>query len=262
MDITFFGVRGSTPVSGKEFAEFGGSTTSLEIITPHCQIIFDTGSGFCNIKLREDVPVFIIYSHFHHDHIQGLAFNPNLFTRRQNIYVCSALTDNSRLKDILRSYFSGSYFPFDAITALNHLQFIDFARLGDMLPMGHLIESIPLNHPGGASGYRLAAGASTLCFFQDHEYEFTEQAALRDFSSHADLVVWDGMFTEAELTNKKGWGHSSIEQGIQFASDVMCKKLAIAHHAPSRTDKDLRALQTEYENEIVFFARETMTLSI
>ena len=57
MDITFFGVRGSTPVSGNDYAEFGGSTTSLEISTPHCQIIFDTGSGFRNIKLREDVPV-------------------------------------------------------------------------------------------------------------------------------------------------------------------------------------------------------------
>jgi phosphoribosyl 1,2-cyclic phosphodiesterase len=64
MDITFFGVRGSTPVSGNDYAEFGGSTTSLEISTPHCQIIFDTGSGFRNIKLREDVPVFIIMTIF------------------------------------------------------------------------------------------------------------------------------------------------------------------------------------------------------
>jgi hypothetical protein len=42
----------------------------------------------------------------------------------------------------------------------------------------------------------------------------------------------------------------------------MCKRLAIAHHAPSRTDTDIRAFQAEYENEIVFFARENMALTI
>ena len=262
MDITFFGVRGSTPVSGNDYAEFGGSTTSLEISTPHCQIIFDTGSGFRNIKLREDVPVFIIYSHFHHDHIQGLAFNSNLFASRQNIYVCSALTDKASLKTILRTYFSGSYFPLDVIAALNHLEFIDFEALGALLPDRHVIESILLNHPGGASGYRLEADGSKLCFFQDHEYEPMDQAAFREFALHADLVVWDGMFTDAELQGKQGWGHSSVEQGVQFAADVMCKRLAIAHHAPSRTDTDIRAFQAEYENEIVFFARENMALTI
>ena len=262
MDITFFGVRGSTPVSGKDYVEFGGSTTSLDVITSQCQIIFDTGSGFRNIKLREDMPVFIIYSHFHHDHIQGLAFNPDLFRDRQNIYVCSALTDKNSLKDIMRTYFGGSFFPLDVVAALDHLAFIDFAALDALLPAGHMIASIPLNHPGGASGYRLTDDGSSLCFFQDHEYEASEHGALREFASHADLVVWDGMFTDAELPGKRGWGHSSVEQGVQFAADVACKRLAIAHHAPIRTDADIHAFQAEYENEIVFFAREDMALSI
>ena len=262
MDVTFFGVRGSTPVSGKDYVEFGGSTTSLEIITPHCQIIFDTGSGFRNLKIRDDLPVFILYSHFHHDHIQGLAFNPSLFASRQNIYVCSALTDKADLRENLQGYFSGRYFPVDAISALSHLEFIDFATLDALLPAGHMVASIRLNHPGGASGYRLTADDRTLCFFQDHEYEPASQAALHEFASYADLVVWDGMFTDAELQSKKGWGHSSVEQGIQFAAETLCKKLAIAHHAPSRTDSNIRALQAKYESEIIFFAREDMTLSI
>ena len=262
MDVTFFGVRGSTPVSGKDFAEFGGNTTSLEIMTPQCQIIIDTGTGFRNIKLRDDVPVFILYSHFHHDHIQGLAFNPCLFTRRQNIYLCSALTDKASLRSKLQSYFSGSYFPVDIVSTLSHLEFIDFAALADLLPDGHMAASIPLNHPGGASGYRVTAVDRTLCFFQDHEYDVASQAALREFALYADLVVWDGMFTDAELASKQGWGHSSIEQGIQFAADVACKKLAIAHHAPSRTDADINVLEAEHESETVFFARETLTLSI
>jgi phosphoribosyl 1,2-cyclic phosphodiesterase len=262
MDVTFFGVRGSTPVSGEDYVEFGGSTTALEVISPQCQIIFDTGSGFRNIMLRDDVPVFIIYSHFHHDHIQGLAFNPSLFANHQNVFICSAQADKDHLKNILGTYFSGSYFPLDMISLLSHHNFINFAALESMLPDGHMIASTPLNHPGGASGYRLTIDGKTLCFFQDHECETGNQAALHEFASQADLVVWDGMFTYAELADKKGWGHSSVEQGVQFASDVACKRLAIAHHAPARTDSDIRELQAHYENKTVFFARENMRLAL
>ena len=37
------------------------------------------------------------------------------------------------------------------------------------------------------------------------------------FCDNSDTVIWDGMYLESELPSKKGWGHSSIEQGIEFA---------------------------------------------
>ena len=47
------------------------------------------------------------------------------------------------------------------------------------------------------------------------------------------------MFTEKELIEKKGWGHSSIEQAIDFNKEANCKKILISHHAPYRSDKEL-----------------------
>ena len=47
------------------------------------------------------------------------------------------------------------------------------------------------------------------------------------------------MFTQKELATKKGWGHSSIEQAIDFNKDANCKKVIIAHHAPHRSDQEL-----------------------
>ena len=34
---------------------------------------------------------------------------------------------------------------------------------------------------------------------------------------YGDLAVWDGTYTEAELAEKTGWGHSSIEQALSFS---------------------------------------------
>jgi ribonuclease BN (tRNA processing enzyme) len=31
------------------------------------------------------------------------------------------------------------------------------------------------------------------------------------------------MYLESEMANKKGWGHSSIEQGIEIASHIEVK---------------------------------------
>ena len=53
------------------------------------------------------------------------------------------------------------------------------------------------------------------------------------------MVIWDGMFTKEELRTKAGWGHSSIEQGIDFFSTVNCGQIIISHHAPYRTDAEL-----------------------
>jgi ribonuclease BN (tRNA processing enzyme) len=47
------------------------------------------------------------------------------------------------------------------------------------------------------------------------------------------------MFTEKELADKKGWGHSSIEQAIDFNIEAKCKKILITHHSPHRSDKEL-----------------------
>ena len=53
MQAIFHGVRGSVPVSGQEFASFGGHTTCLEIRTKDVQIIIDTGSGFQNVGIAK-----------------------------------------------------------------------------------------------------------------------------------------------------------------------------------------------------------------
>ena len=60
-----------------------------------------------------------------------------------------------------------------------------------------------------------------------------------NLASHADLLYHDGQYTHSEYKHKKGWGHSSVEDAILFASMCKVKQLLIAHHDPSHSDEQL-----------------------
>ena len=41
------------------------------------------------------------------------------------------------------------------------------------------------------------------------------------FCDNSDTIIWDGMYLDKELIDKKGWGHSSVEQGIAFSNQIL-----------------------------------------
>ena len=53
------------------------------------------------------------------------------------------------------------------------------------------------------------------------------------------------MFTKEELIKKGIWGHSSIEQGIDFFNKCNIKNMLFSHHDPSRTDDQLNHFSKE-----------------
>ena len=91
MEITIYGVRGSIPTPGNEFSRFGGNTSCTEILHKDFQIIVDAGTGFKSINIRKDVPVLVLFSHFHHDHIQGLPFCRDLLTLKVDALAVGSL---------------------------------------------------------------------------------------------------------------------------------------------------------------------------
>jgi hypothetical protein len=67
------------------------------------------------------------------------------------------------------------------------------------------------------------------------------------------------MFTADELPQFKGWGHSSMEQGVAFMKNSNCRRLAIAHHAPHRTDAQLNAIQKTLGDPATFIVKANHT---
>ena len=78
--ITFWGVRGSYPVPGREVLKYGGNTTCLTVHLDGALIILDAGTGLINFGRRlvadgvEPLTATLLFTHTHHDHLEGLPF--------------------------------------------------------------------------------------------------------------------------------------------------------------------------------------------
>ena len=252
MKLAVHGCRGSIPISTPETNIYGGNTSCYELVFGDYQLIFDTGTGFRNVELDHLKKTIIFYSHWHHDHIQGLAFNSGLFNPKKNTYITCALNDKNESKNIIHRYFSGFYFPIELTKKLSNLKFVEFNDLKKDFEKDFQIEFLKLNHPGGSVGYSIKNQYKKITILLDNGYDKDQFFDLHKFAGKSDYIVWDGMFTDKELKNKAFWGHSSIEQGIEFFHNSGIENMLITHHDPSRTDDQLNVLSKELPKGILF----------
>jgi phosphoribosyl 1,2-cyclic phosphodiesterase len=121
------------------------------------------------------------------------------------------------------------------------------------------VRTHPLHHPGGATGFRFDHRGRSVCYISDIEHTFPwPPPDLVRFVEAADLVIYDGMFSEAEYCTCVGWGHSTWEKGIALATAAQVKALAIFHLHPSHDDEHLRAVEAAAKAQMpgAFVARD------
>ena len=263
MKFTIHGVRGSVPSPDVRCLKYGGNTSCFEIETNNTQIFCDAGTGFRSAKLfRDKKDISVFFTHFHHDHIQGFPFNPGLFVKGRRISVSSALCDENKTRSILESYFSGCFFPINVFESLGHLEVQNFEEMRSSLSGEVEVKFINLDHPGGAVGYSFVSAGKKIVILLDNEFQDVQRDELVKFCKEADLLIWDGMFTKDELQTKVGWGHSSIEQAVEFTTVSDVRKTLICHHAPDRFDTDIDAIRSNLPLKRIDFGYETMSFSV
>ena len=260
MKVTLHGCRGSIATASPDTQKYGGNTTCFELSFKGYKIVFDTGTGFQNLAFAgKDITKLILYSHFHHDHIQGLAFHDGLFDQGHQVTFSTALVRGDHLRRTTNTYFSGQYFPMDMLSKTPHIQFKDISVTKSCFAHDFQLDWLALAHPGGSYGYSITHGHKKFCYLCDHEFHETQCDAITAFTQGADMVVWDGMFTDAELGRKAGWGHSSIEQGVRVFENADIANMMITHHAPTRTDAMLDDLQSLLPDGVQF-ARDQLSV--
>ena len=263
LSLTIHGVRGSMPATGKKFSKYGGNTTCFEIETLDSQIFIDAGTGFISAKIEEDKKkVYLLFTHLHHDHLQGLLFNPQLFVRSQEIIVASALMSGATLKQYVSKYFSPPFFPPSVFSYVSCLSFVDFEHFNMAISSDLIVDYISLKHPGGAVGYSFRSGSKKVVIAIDNEFESEQEKHLLSFCEKADILIWDGMYTDGEIENKRGWGHSTIEQAIYFTEKSNVKRTVICHHSPTRSDAEIDSMRASLSGKNVEFGVEKKKFSL
>ena len=112
------------------------------------------------------------------------------------------------------------------------------------------IQSSYVIHPGPTVGYRIKGRHSVFTYIPDHEPALGQTGIIAnnkwvsgiDLASGADLLLHDAQYTGEEYQIRKGWGHSSLNDTMLFASIAGVKHLLLAHHDPSHSDLQLNAM--------------------
>jgi phosphoribosyl 1,2-cyclic phosphodiesterase len=280
MIIKFFGVRGSIPVCNPEFQDFGGNTTcvQLKIKDTNNIAVFDAGTGIRDLGKEfiasghKQEELFIAFSHFHWDHIQGFPFFDPAFNTKQkiNLLAMGSGREINCLEEIFRVQMQKEYFPVPLANMGADFNFMLLDQSMEILGSDNA-DSKPIiviankhNHPGGAYGYRIERDGKVFVFCTDVEHGDSIDPNVVALSEEADLLVHEAQYTTEELKDKKGWGHSSYEQAIQVAEMANVKMLAITHHDPDHDDKFLAKMEKQCQQRFkdCFLAREKMEIEI
>ena len=271
LSVKFWGVRGSIACASPDHVVFGGNTSCLEVMADGQRIILDAGTGIRDLGrelLVSGVKETVIFlTHVHWDHISGFPFFAPAFTPgfKLDIYA-GHLMDAGGVENVFSGQMANPTFPVPLSALQADITFNDF-RAGENVQIftNINIATLPLNHPNGATGYRISCAGKSICYITDTEHIVGElDQSIVSFIKGADLVVYDSTYTDAQFSEKIGWGHSTWEEGVRLCRAAEAKKIAIFHHDPDHDDKFMFDIERQAKNawEGAVVAREQMSIAL
>lgn len=256
MKVTLWGTRGSLASPGPETARYGGNTACVQIVGDDGQVlVLDAGTGIRRLGTALPVDlerVDILLTHLHMDHLQGLGFFRPLHLPDVQVHIWGPASPTHTLRARLTRYLSPPLFPV-FLRDLECTLTLHQVPSEEIEIAGLKIKSALICHPDPTVGFRIETKGKVVTYMPDHEpalgakvyplrADWVSGAALAD---HADLLIHDSQYTPSEYADRVGWGHSSMQQTIEFARMAQVKQLVPFHHDPSHTDADLDALFDE-----------------
>jgi phosphoribosyl 1,2-cyclic phosphodiesterase len=257
--VRFWGVRGSIACSGPRTARYGGNTSSLEVRCDERMLLFDAGTGlrYCGIELMKNGPASLdadlFLTHTHFDHVVGLPFFKPFFKPQNRFRLWAGhLAEGMTLRRALGEFMMSPLFPVPPQVFRARMEYREF-KAGDTLRPadGIAVRTAPLNHPDGATGYRIDYGGRSICYLTDTEHvPGALDRSILGLIAGADLVIYDSMYTDAEYDTYVGWGHSTWQEGVRLCRAAGAKRLAVFHHDPEHDDEMLDGIAREVAKEL------------
>ncbi len=276
MKITFWGARGSRPVPGKDTLIFGGNTPCVSLEIDGKLLIFDSGTGICNLgnKLAQDiksVKAHIFISHTHWDHIQGFPFFTPAFVKGNEFVVYGQNKINLNFANLMKNQMVFPHFPVQLEQMAAKISFVEIDSEAEFIvEEGITVRTIRGNHPGGCLYYRVDYHGKSCCYVSDVEHYSCVDNYLKSFIENSDIVIYDSNFTDSEYegtagyNTKIGWGHSTWQEGIKLVKAAGADTLILFHHASHRTDEEMLRIEAQAKQKYpkCIAAREGSTITI
>lgn len=219
MQLTFFGTGGSYPTAERQ---------TMCVALPAHRVVLDAGTGLYRAAALGPGPMTAILSHSHLDHIAGLTQLHDLF--EQGIEPPLELwADSAVIETIRERLFHPAVFPCPPAISYRALP-----PIGTPFSVrGLKIVRFPLDHPGGASGFRVSDGTWSMAYCCDTT---AITAELPPDMTGADLLIHDCYLPGETRDEARRHGHSSAADVAAVASAAKAAAVAIVHASPRIAD--------------------------
>jgi len=257
--VKFRGVRGSYPIASKDYLQFGGNTSCVEVNVGGHLIILDAGTGLIelgndlmnehissgtNIYDRKPIDATLLLSHIHQDHIQGFTFFKPSHVATTNLNLFGAANYNENLEDELALLLFNKSFPLDLgdiagklnIFDINDTEYIIFGTDGlKVKRIEHGENLTPKDneviiscyksyaHPqDGVIVYKIAYKDKSLVYATDKESYLGGDKRLTTFARNCDLLIHDSQYTTEDYLSSYSPKQGYGHSTFDMAMD--CKK--------------------------------------
>lgn len=253
MNVTFYGVRGSTPCSCESNRRYGGNTACVAVDLPGMDpIVLDLGTGlrFWGADLPVDEPFHghALVTHLHWDHVQGLPFFSPVLRPESSLDIYGPASDDAALAVAFDEFMSPPYFPVRVADLPGDLRFHAVTD-GEFAIGDAKITARSVPHIGATTGYRIERDGVAVVYISDHQQPVDGSLAIPDgvleLCEGADLLIHDAQFTASEFVLKSDWGHCTVDFALAIAAQAGVRRLALFHHDPGHDDVLIDSLLLE-----------------
>ena len=231
--IKFRGVRGSYPVANKNFYQYGGNTSCVEVNVGGHLIIIDAGTGLIDLGSelmqkyiesgttlteRKPIEATILLSHIHQDHILGIPFFKPMHLASTKINVYGGVAQDEKLETELSKLLFTKTFPLDLgdiaaelnIEDLNETNYIVLrhgekpivTRVLDFYSNQYRDDDVIIScyksyaHPqSGVFVYKITYKGKSVVYASDKESYDGGDKKLIKFARNCDLLIHDAQYT-------------------------------------------------------------------
>jgi phosphoribosyl 1,2-cyclic phosphodiesterase len=309
--VKFWGVRGSYPAPGKETLRYGGNTSCVAVHAAGHTIILDAGTGIIPLgralarraqQTGRPVVATLLFSHTHHDHIQGFPFFTPAYASSTRLSIFGPQIVGWGPGQSLGATMALPFFPvaFQQLEASRtigdlHSDQVLIWRVQEagpaICPAGSAVEKALRaagpsgrkeetvcarllwsdTHPGGVLFYRIEWRGRSVVYASDTEGRAGIDPQLVAFARGADLLIHDAQYTPQHyhgqlpgMASTRGWGHSTVDMACATARAAQVKALALFHHEPGYPDETIDRLEMAAQSQFpgAFAAYEGLEMCI